>query len=358
MSDTENRDVVVLRKKISDLNMKLLDLLSQRAQLVIKMAAIKRRDRLDLFSPSREREMIQALLQANRGPFSNETVVDLFKHIFDVSLQLMRGSNGSGLEITSRFDLPPITVPAGDVEFGKKPVLIAGPCSVESEEQIDQIAKDLAARGVRVLRGGTFKMRTSPYSFQGLGNEGVRFLGEAAKRYGMASITEVNAIHQLDICVKHVDMLQIGTRSMSNFELLQAAGQTGLPILLKRGFAATLEEFELAAEYIYKTGNQRIVLCERGIRTFNSETRFTLDISAVPLLKLRTRLPVTVDVSHAAGRRIIIPALARAALAAGADGLMVEVHPQPHLAHSDGKQQLDIELFDAMMVGLKPWFGD
>lgn len=348
-------DLAALREGISDLNLRILALLSRRARLVTDLAEVKRRDRLDLFSPSREQEMLDAIVAANPGPFSDEVVIHLFKQVFNASLALMESAVVQGATVARRGDLPDLSIPLGDVWIGKAPVLIAGPCSVEDPDQMEEVAGYLAARGIPILRAGTFKMRTSPYAFQGLGEEGLRLLHETARRHGMAAVTEVTDTRHVDACARHVDMLQVGARNMSNSELLRAAGSAGLPVLLKRGLAATLDEFVLAAEYVFSAGCERIVLCERGIRTFERDTRFTLDISAVPLLKAKTRLPVMVDVSHAAGRRDILSPLARAALAAGADGVMVEVHPRPHVARSDGPQQLDLEQFDRFLDTLAPW---
>lgn len=352
---SRHTDLATLREGISDLNLQILALLSQRARLVTDLAKVKRRDRLDLFSPSREQEMLDAIVAANPGPFSDEVVTHLFKQVFNASLALMESAVLQGATVARRGDLPDLSIPLGDVWIGRAPVLIAGPCSVEDPDQMEEVAGYLAARGVPILRAGTFKMRTSPYSFQGLGEEGLRLLHETARRHGMAAVTEVTDTRNVDVCARHVDMLQVGARNMSNSELLRAVGSAGLPVLLKRGLAATLDEFVLAAEYVFSAGCGRIVLCERGIRTFERDTRFTLDISAVPLLKAKTRLPVMVDVSHAAGRRDILSPLARAALAAGADGVMVEVHPRPHVARSDGPQQLDLEQFDRFLDTLAPW---
>lgn len=348
-------DLQGLRDEIGRLNLRILELLSRRAACAVRLSDIKRRDRLDLFSPSREQEMLDALVAANRGPFPDEIVVHLFKQIFASSLALMERGIVGELGVARRFDLPDLPVPLGGVVLGEAPVLIAGPCAVEDPEQMEEVAAHLAARGVRVMRAGAFKPRTSPYAFQGLGEEGLRLLQDAARRHGMATVTEVTDVRWVEACLRHADMLQVGARNMSNYELLRAVGAAGRPVLLKRGLAATLDEFLHAAEYVFQAGCRRIVLCERGIRTFSRDTRFTLDISAVPLLKARARLPVVVDVSHAAGRRDILAPLSRAALAAGADGVMVEVHPRPHLARSDGPQQLDLPQFDRFLDSLAPW---
>ncbi len=244
-------------------------------------------------------------------------------------------------------------VEVGPVRFGdgSYPV-IAGPCSIESEEQVFETARIVAEAGAAMLRGGAFKPRTSPYSFQGLGAEGLRLLQEAGRRRGLPTVTEVLEPGQVELVASRVDMLQVGARSMQNFPLLRAVGRSHRPVLLKRGPAATIEEWLLAAEYVLAEGNQDVVLCERGIRTFGTETRYTLDISAVPVVKTLTHLPVIVDPSHATGRRDLIAPLGLAGRAAGADGMMVEVHPDPSSALSDGPQQLDAAGFRDLMERL------
>jgi 3-deoxy-7-phosphoheptulonate synthase/chorismate mutase len=228
---------------------------------------------------------------------------------------------------------------------------------VEDAEQMEIVAAGLARLGVGFLRGGAFKPRTSPYAFQGLGETGLRILAEAGKRHGLATVTEVVDTRTLDLVARYADVLQIGSRNMANYELLKAVAVSGKPVLLKRGFSATLDELLQAAEYLVDGGNDQVILCERGIRTFSRETRATLDISAIPLLREMCRLPVVVDVSHAAGRRDILPSLARASLAAGAHGVMVEVHPNPVLARSDAQQQLDLQQFERLLDALRPELG-
>jgi 3-deoxy-7-phosphoheptulonate synthase len=234
----------------------------------------------------------------------------------------------------------------GNLEIGgDRPVIIAGPCSVESEEMIVRTAEAVAAAGADMLRGGAFKPRTSPYDFQGLGAKGLKFLAEARERTGLPVVTEVMSWEEVPLVARYADMLQIGARNMQNFALLRAAGRSGRPILLKRGGGATIEEWLHAAEYVLSHGNDQVVLCERGIRTFERATRHTLDLNAVAMVRERTHLPVFADPSHAAGVRSIVPALALAALAAGAQGLIVEVHLDPDHAVSDGAQSLRVEVF-------------
>jgi 3-deoxy-7-phosphoheptulonate synthase len=236
---------------------------------------------------------------------------------------------------------------------GTEVVVIAGPCSVESACQISAVAKGVAEAGARILRGGAFKPRTSPYSFQGLGEEGLHLLAAARDETGMPVVTEVVAPEDVEMVGALADMLQIGARNMQNFRLLSEVGAQPLPVLLKRGISSSIEELLLAAEYVVAAGNPRVVLCERGIRTFETATRNTFDVSAVPVLKQKTHLPVIVDPSHAAGDRSLVPPLAAAGVAAGADGVLVEVHNDPDSALSDGPQSLTIPGFTAMMSQLK-----
>ena len=245
-------------------------------------------------------------------------------------------------------------VRVGDVRIGGNEVVVmAGPCSVEDEDQISTVGESVARNGARVLRGGAFKPRSSPYSFQGLGEEGLVFLAQARDQTGLPVVTEVVAPEDVELVARYADMLQIGARNMQNFRLLSEVGTQALPVLLKRGISSTVEELLLAAEYVVSAGNPRVVLCERGIRTFETTTRNTLDVSAVPVLKQKTHLPVIVDPSHAAGERSLVPHLARAAVAAGADGIIVEVHNDPELALSDGKQSLTLDGFERMMDQLR-----
>lgn len=241
-------------------------------------------------------------------------------------------------------------VTVGNVVIGGgEPVVIAGPCAVESRGQLLLAARRAAMAGARILRGGAFKPRTSPYSFQGLEEEGLKFLREASRETGLPTVTEVVDEASLELAVNYVDMVQVGARNMQNFKLLQAVGRCGKPVLLKRGFSATIEEWLMAAEYVVSEGNAELVLCERGIRTFEKYTRNTLDLSAVPLVKRLSHLPVIVDPSHATGKRELVAPMSLAAIAAGADGLIIEMHPQPCNALCDGPQSLTPEELDALM---------
>ncbi len=232
-------------------------------------------------------------------------------------------------------------------------VIIAGPCAVESEEQLFETGRAVRKSGAMILRGGAFKPRSSPYSFQGLGEEGLKMLSAIRKETGMPVVTEVMDTRQMELVARYADMVQIGSRNMHNYPLLKEAGMCGKPVLLKRGMMATIEEFLLAAEYILHHGNDQVILCERGIRTFETSTRNTLDLSAVPMLKHLTHLPVIVDPSHGTGLRWMVPSMARAAVAAGADGLIMEVHYNPEKALCDGHQSLSLDEFAGLMTDLE-----
>lgn len=235
---------------------------------------------------------------------------------------------------------------------GKRLCVMAGPCAVESREMLLQVARELKNAKTSVLRGGAFKPRTSPYSFQGLGEEGLRILAEAKSVTSLPIVTEVMNPGDVELVARYADILQVGARNMQNFGLLQELGAAKVPVLLKRGMMSTVEELLMSAEYILSKGNSRVILCERGIRTFETYTRNTLDLSSVPLLKSLSHLPVIVDPSHATGRRDLVPAMSRAAIAAGADGLIIEVHPNPQEALSDGPQSLTPDEFSRLMVDL------
>jgi 3-deoxy-7-phosphoheptulonate synthase len=287
---------------------------------------------------------------------TERTIVGVVGHETDSDLEAIGALQGvervvrvlNEYPLTSRDFHPAnrvIELPNGAVLGGEDILIMAGPCAVEGREQLCQAAAAVSSCGVRVLRGGAFKPRTSPYSFQGLGEEGLALLREVADEFGMAVITEVLASEDVELVARYADVLQVGARNMQNYRLLQACGVVDRPVLLKRGLAATLDELLQAAEYILAGGNHKVALCERGIRSFEPTVRFTLDITAIPVLKRMTSLPIVVDPSHAAGRATYVGSIARAAVAAGADGLLVEVHPNPAEALSDGAQSLDPNAF-------------
>jgi len=256
---------------------------------------------------------------------------------------------------SKEFKSTTTTVKIKDVVIGGKEVVVmAGPCVVENKKQIFDTAQQVKAAGAKILRGGAFKPRTSPYSFQGLEEEGLKLLAQAGEETGLLVVTEVMSVNQIELVGKYTDIFQVGARNMQNFVLLKELGKIRKPILLKRGMSATLEELLLSAEYILSQGNAEVILCERGIRTFENYTRNTLDLSAVPALKRLSHLPVIVDPSHATGRWRLVSPMAKAAIAAGADGLLIEVHPDPKNSLSDGAQTLRIDTFVQLMKELSP----
>jgi len=297
--------------------------------------------------PGSERTAIGVL--GNQGYVDDTTIRDLpgVREVIHVS---------KPYKLVSRDFHPASTVvDAGGVPVGgeRPPVVIAGPCSIESEEQMLTAAHQVKAAGAGILRGGAFKPRTGPHSFQGLGLEGLKYLRAAGDAAGLPVITEVMRIEQLEAVCRYADILQIGARNMQNFDLLKEVGRLDRPVLLKRGLSATIEEFLAAAEYIVAEGNGRVILCERGIRTFERATRNTLDLSVVPLIRELSHLPIIVDPSHATGKRALVPVMAKAALVAGAHGLMIEVHPDPARALCDGAQSLDGAGFGVLMEDLR-----
>lgn len=255
-----------------------------------------------------------------------------------------------------KFHPEPSVIKVGNTTIGgKELVIMSGPCAVETREQLLETAYAIKKAGAQILRGGAYKPRTSPYSFQGLEVDGLKYMKEAGEATGLATICEVTSLEAIEAAVKYVDMLQIGARNMQNFYLLKEVGKTGLPVLLKRGLAATIDDWLNASEYIMAEGNPNVVLCERGIRTFETSTRNTLDLSAIPVIKEKSHLPIIVDPSHATGVRNYVEPLAKAAIAAGADGLMIETHPNPATALSDGPQSLTFPQFEALCNKLRPY---
>jgi 3-deoxy-7-phosphoheptulonate synthase len=287
------------------------------------------------------------------GSETGRTPTDVFAILDGVEsvTRIMRPYKLASLD----FKPEPTQVRIGEaVVGGPRIVVMAGPCSIESAEILMSTARFVSKHGATVIRGGAFKPRTSPFSFQGLGNEGLQILGAMRSELGLPVVSEITDPHQLDEIVEHVDVLQIGARNMQNYALLRAVGQSSKPCVLKRGLAATVTEWLQAADYVLAGGNAQVILCERGIRTFEDSTRFTLDISAIGVVKRNSHLPVIVDPSHAAGHYALVPTLARAAVAAGADGLIVEVHPDPANALSDGLQSLSFANFARLMEELRP----
>jgi 3-deoxy-7-phosphoheptulonate synthase / chorismate mutase len=340
-----------LRARIDTLSFKIFDLLSERARVANQIAEIKARSGIRFHDPQRESELLLALQKANKGPFSNDTVAALLREIMRASLELQEDRARQRLLVSrqpgqtnSVVKLAP-GVRVGDGSF----TVIAGPCAIESLEQMEQTAAALGRRGVKVLRGMAFKPRSSPYDFQGLGEAGLKIARKVANRHRMCLASEVLDASDVAMMSDYVDVFWVGARNMHNSVLLRALGKQAQPVVLKRSAAATVQELLYAAEYIAAAGNANIMLVERGIRTFNQFTRSTLDIGAVVLLKKETHLPVLVDISHSAGRRDFAVSFGRVAKAAGADGLIVEVHPNPQAALSDAAQQLTIPEFDELM---------
>ena len=337
-----------LRKRIDSLNLQLLELLSERAKVAEAIGEVQTGMGLSHYDPVREQEMLDALTSANPGPFDNGTVKSLFKSIFQASMHLEQEADKVKYLTSRKTRAEDTVVRVGDVPIGSDhaPVLIAGPCAIESKEQVEATAAFVSSRGVRLFRGGAYKPRTDPYSFQGLGEKGLRIGREACDKHDLKFIAEVMDTCDVAMVGEYVDVFQIGARNAQNFALLRAVGRANKPVLLKRGLSATIEEWLMAAEYLLSEGNRNVILCERGIRTFEKYTRNTLDVSAVALAKLETHLPVMVDVTHSGGRRDLLVPLTKAGLAVGADGIMIEVHPNPAVALSDNKQQVDFETFD------------
>ncbi|PFA69665.1 chorismate mutase [Bacillus sp. AFS015802] len=342
-----NQELDQLRKQVDEMNLKLLDTINERAKLVQEIGRVKETQGVYRYDPVRERGMLDLIKENNDGPFEHSTIEHIFKEIFKAGLELQKDDHRKAL-LVSRKKKPEDTIVNinGEAIGDGKPHFVFGPCAVESYEQVAAVAKAVKAKGLKLLRGGAFKPRTSPYDFQGLGIEGLKILKKVADEYDLAVVSEIVNPADIEPALEYIDVIQIGARNMQNFELLKAAGAVKKPVLLKRGLAATIDEFINAAEYIISQGNGDIILCERGIRTYEKATRNTLDISAVPILKQETHLPVFVDVTHSTGRRDLLLPTAKAALAIGADGVMAEVHPDPAVALSDSAQQMDLDQFD------------
>jgi 3-deoxy-7-phosphoheptulonate synthase / chorismate mutase len=342
-----NNELDQLRSQVDEINLKLLESINERARLVQEIGRIKEKQGTYRFDPVRERDMLNHIITHNDGPFDNTTIEHIFKEIFKAGLDLLQDSHRKELLVSRKKKPSDTIISVNDENIGDgNPHFIFGPCAVESYDQVFEVARAIRGKGLNLIRGGAFKPRTSPYDFQGLGLEGLKILRKAADENNLAVVSEIVNPADIEPASEYVDIIQIGARNMQNFELLKAAGSARKPVLLKRGLSATLEEFMNAAEYIISQGNGDIILCERGIRTYERATRNTLDISAVPILKQETHLPVFVDVTHSTGRRDLLLPAAKAALAIGADGVMAEVHPDPAVALSDAAQQMNLEQFD------------
>ncbi|MFC4638518.1 bifunctional 3-deoxy-7-phosphoheptulonate synthase/chorismate mutase [Deinococcus hohokamensis] len=349
------RSIDDLRAEIDQINRDLLTLMSKRGEVVAQIGHAKTLEgRPHHYDPAREEQQLRDLEALNPGPFPASTIKTIFKEIFRASLALEESNDKKQLLVSRKVKSEDTVLDIDGVRIGGReaPIIIAGPCSIESEEQMEQTAAFLAGKGVRILRGGAYKPRTSPYGFQGMGVDGLILGSSVAREHGQLFITEVMDTRDVEVVAEYADILQIGARNMHNFALLREVGRARRPVLLKRGLSATIEEWLYAAEYILSEGNNEVILCERGIRTYEKWTRNTLDLSAVALAKQETHLPVIVDVTHAAGRRDLLIPLAKAALAVGADGIHVEVHPSPATALSDNEQQLDFAGYEAFSAAL------
>lgn len=339
-----------LREQVDQINLQILELLNERGKIVQAIGEEKKKHGTNRFDPVRERESLDLLLKNYDGPYTEATIKHLFKQIFKASLELQEIDYEKTL-LVSRKAHPENTVVNinGETVGDGVQRFVMGPCAVESYEQVREVALALKEHGLTLMRGGAYKPRTSPYDFQGLGVEGLKILRQVADELELSVITEIVTPQDVELALDYVDVIQVGARNMQNFELLKTVGTVKKPVLLKRGLSATISEFINAAEYIMAGGNDQIILCERGIRTYERATRNTLDISAVPILKKETHLPVAVDVTHSTGRRDLLLPTAKAALAIGADLIMAEVHPDPAVALSDSLQQMDIPQFHDFM---------
>lgn len=345
-------ELAEIRKKIDQINIGIMELINERAELLKDIADYKDNKLMQYFDPTREYEMLKSIVEHNQGPFQNEMIKAIFITIFKESLRFMGIDREKNLLISSQKEHFQSIYEILNVS-DKTPLIIAGPCAVESYEQLKPVAEHLKKRNIGILRGGAYKPRTSPYEFQGLGEEGLKILKAVGEQYQLKTVTEVVDTRDVEGVSQYVDILQIGARNMHNFELLKEVGKTKLPVILKRGLSATIQEFMYAAEYIVLQGNQKVIMCERGIRTFETMTRNTLDISAIPILKKEVQLPVIVDLSHSLGRKDIVEQIAKAVVAVGADGFVVEVHAHPELALSDKQQQLNLQQFDELLQSIR-----
>jgi 3-deoxy-7-phosphoheptulonate synthase/chorismate mutase len=345
-----------LRSQVDVINLQILELLNRRATIAADIGTVQAQLGSSFYDPQREAYMLDQLERNNKGPFSNETIKALFREIFRASMALEEKDARAKILVQRKTpdQATVITLPDGITKLGGGGFgVIAGSCAVESYDQMDTVAAALSERGIKMMRGMAYKPRTSPYDFQGMGEEGLKIARQVANKYGMFVVSEIMDKSQIEMFSDYVDIFWVGARNMQNSFLLNALGKIRQPVILKNGLASTMEEFLYAAEYIVSSGNPNVILISRGIRTFEKWTRNTLDIGGIAVLKLESHLPLIVDISHSAGRRDIAIPMAKAAKASGADGLMVEVHPNPPVAMSDAKQQLSIPQFNALMDAIE-----
>ncbi|MCL2151411.1 MAG: bifunctional 3-deoxy-7-phosphoheptulonate synthase/chorismate mutase [Oscillospiraceae bacterium] len=350
-----SKSLKTLRHEIDSVNDSILEMLNKRTVLIKEVVDLKDQTGSEYFDPERETEMMENVLRKNSGPLYNDLIREAFGVIFSTSLKYMGISYQKKMLVSSSSDECFKSIGEMFDLSSNGPIIIAGPCAVETPEYLETVAKHLKDRNIKFIRAGAYKPRSSPYDFQGLKENGLKILQDVTKRFGLFSVTEVVDTRDVDLVMQYVDILQIGARNMQNYELLKEVGKTDHPVLLKRGISATIQELMLAAEYIALKGNKKIILCERGIRTYETKTRNTLDISSIPIIKNETHLPIIADLSHSLGRKDIVKNIAKAVLSAGADGIMVEVHPIPELALSDSKQQLSLSEFDDLLDCISEW---
>lgn len=344
-------DLGKIHDEIYSVNSELLKLISRLTMLFIEINNLKNKNETE-HTEINFKEMTRNIIKCNQGNIPDELLEKIFTTIFESTLCNLRKNYERELLVNSKHTNHFKKINEMFNLSSDLPTIIAGPCAIESDVYLDDVAKVLKRYNIGFLRGGAYKPRTSPYDFQGLKEEGLRILNKVSKLYSLISVSEVVDTRDVELMAEYIDILQVGARNMQNYELLKEIGKSGRPVILKRGISASIHEFIYAAEYIALQGNRNIILCERGIRTFETKTRNTLDISSIPIIKSETNLPIIVDLSHSLGRKDIINPIAKSVLAAGADGIMVEVHPKPGLALSDSKQQLNIEEFISLLDNL------
>ncbi|MDR2399590.1 MAG: bifunctional 3-deoxy-7-phosphoheptulonate synthase/chorismate mutase [Endomicrobium sp.] len=337
------------RKLIDRVDKEIVKLINKRARLALNLAKFKNKEKSNVYVPSREREVLNKVI-SSKSFLTKESLKSIYTEIINACRNIQTPVKLSSREFKKDNTIIKVNK---NVEIGGKKVhVMAGPCAIESKEIMSNIAKIVKNAGATVLRGGAYKPRSSPYAFQGLGEKGLKYIKDVGNKLHMPVISEAMTVEQVNIVSKYCDVIQIGARNIQNYDLLKAVGKQKKPVLLKRGIATTIEELLLSAEYILSCGNHNVILCERGIRTFETSTRFTIDLNAVPVLKKFSHLPVVLDPSHGIGIREHVGAIAKACIAAGADGLIIEVHPQPENALSDGAQSLLPEQFNKLMKEL------
>src|SRR5699024_11004583 len=342
-------DVEALQKQIDDIHLELLALFNRRARLAKRMSDLNKTAN-DQPRLTTERDMLSTIIAQNDGPLDDDAIEHIFKALFKANEKWLEKYERDNRLVSRKMHSDNTIIDINGAVFGNgTPQYIIGPCAVDSEAQVAHVAEAAKVRGLKLLRGGAFKPRTSPYDFQGLGMEGLRILRRVADDYDLAIVSEIVDPAHIEDAVNLLDVIQIGSRNMQNFELLKAVGEVDKPVLLKRGMSATIAEFVYAAEYMLSRASSAVIVCEREMRTYETATRNTLDISAVPVLQHETHLPVIVDVTHSTGRRDLLLPVAKAALAIGADGIMAEVHPNPDAALSDAVQQMDLSMFNMFM---------